>query len=95
MIRTTDIHSITEFQRNTKSFIQQVTDTKKPIAITVNGAAQVVVQDATAYQAMVDEIERARLMEALAEGERAAAEGRTIELSQAEAALRAKHGLHR
>jgi len=47
MIRATDIHSLSDFQRNAKSYIQQVTSTKNPIAITVNGGAEVVVQDAS------------------------------------------------
>lgn len=92
MIRTTDIHSITDFQRNAKSYIAQVTQTKNPIAITVNGQAEVVVQDAVAYQAMLDELEAARFAGAIGEGERAISEGRVRPASQVFVALREKRG---
>jgi prevent-host-death family protein len=68
MIRATDIHSLTEFTRNARSYIQQVKANKSPIAITVNGDAQVVVCDAEQYQKMVDEIERARITHTLNAG---------------------------
>jgi prevent-host-death family protein len=93
MIRPTDIHSITEFQRNTKTYVQQVTQSKNPIAITINGTAQVVVQDAASYQQMVDELEQARFVEAIREGERAIAEGRVRPANEVLADIRAKHGL--
>lgn len=92
MIRTTDIHSLTDFQRNAKTYIQQVTQTKNPIAITVNGEAEVVVQDASAYQAMVDELENARLREALRVGEQAISEGRIRPAVSVLDAIKAKHG---
>ena len=60
MIRATDIHSLTEFTRNARAYIQQVKNSKSPIAITVNGDAQVVMLDAESYQKMVDELERSR-----------------------------------
>lgn len=65
MIRATDIHSLSDFQRNAKTYIQQVTSTKNPIAITVNGSAEVVVQDAASYQGMVDRLEKAELVASL------------------------------
>lgn len=69
MIRATDIHSLSEFQRNAKAFIDRVRTTKSPIAVTINGRAEVVSQDAETYQAMVDELARAHLAKALHEGE--------------------------
>lgn len=60
MIRATDIHSLTDFTRNAREYIQHIKTSKTPIAITVNGDAQVVVQDAESYQRMVDELEQAR-----------------------------------
>jgi prevent-host-death family protein len=60
MIRATDIHSLTDFTRNARTYIQQIRRTRTPIAITVNGDALVVVQDAESYQKMIDELEQAR-----------------------------------
>jgi prevent-host-death family protein len=59
-IRATDIHSLTEFTRNAKHYIQQVKTNKSPIAITVNGDSQVVIVDAQTYQKMVDDLDTAR-----------------------------------
>lgn len=93
MIRTTDIHSLTEFTRNAKSYIQQIKQTKNPIAITINGDAEVVVQDAETYQMMVDELERTRFIAALMDGERAIEEGRTKPAHQVVAELKAKYDI--
>lgn len=54
MFSTTDIHSLTHFQRNAKDYVQRLADTKRPEVLTVNGKAQVVIQDAHAYQEMVE-----------------------------------------
>ena len=78
MIRATDIYSLTDFQRNAKSHIKHVTETKHPIALTVNGTAEVVVQDAADYQKMIDALENLRMTAAILEGEVDIEAGRTI-----------------
>ena len=78
MIRATDIYSLTEFQRNTRSHIKHVTETKHPIALTVNGTAQVVVQDASVYQKMIDDLEDLEMAAGVLAGEADIAAGRTI-----------------
>jgi PHD/YefM family antitoxin component YafN of YafNO toxin-antitoxin module len=77
MIRTADIHSVTDFTRNAKSYIHQITTSKNPMALTVNGAAQVVVQDAESFQSMVDELQHARFIAAMREAEVAVKNGET------------------
>ena len=54
MFSTSDIHSLTDFQRNAKDHVQRLTSTKRPEVLTVNGKAQLVVQDAQAYEEMVE-----------------------------------------
>ncbi|HEY9135220.1 MAG TPA: type II toxin-antitoxin system Phd/YefM family antitoxin [Pseudomonadales bacterium] len=54
MFSTSDIHSLTDFQRNAKDHVQRLTSTKRPAVLTVNGKAQLVVQDAQAYEEMVE-----------------------------------------
>ena len=54
MFSTSEIHSLTDFQRNAKTYVQRLSDTKRPEVLTVNGEAQVVIQDARAYEEMVD-----------------------------------------
>lgn len=83
MIRATDIHSLTDFTRNAKRFVSQVRETKQPVALTVNGEAEVVIQDAESYQRDQDELERLRLVAAIAEGEAAIAAGRVYPAEEA------------
>ncbi|MFN6566952.1 type II toxin-antitoxin system Phd/YefM family antitoxin [Dendronalium sp. ChiSLP03b] len=52
-----DIHSLTEFKRNTTEFLQRIKQTKHPLVLTVNGKAELVVQDAESYQKLLDAVE--------------------------------------
>lgn len=83
MIRATNICSLTEFTRNAKKVVTQVRETRQPYALTVNGEAEVVVQDVESYQAMVDELDRMRMFEAIRVGQRAIDEGEVMELDEA------------
>ena len=93
MIRATDIHSLSDFQRNAKTYIQQVTATKNPIAITVNGAAEVVVQDAASYQGMVDRLEKAELLASLKQAMQEMDEGRGVGLNEFKNELNERYGV--
>jgi len=57
MFRTESIYSLTDFQRNTKNHILRLKETQLPEILTVQGHAEVVVQDAAAYQTMADKLE--------------------------------------
>jgi prevent-host-death family protein len=64
MIRLQDIQSLTEFQRNTREQIERLKKTGRPAVLTVNGEAQIVVQDAKSYQKLLARVEEAdKLME--------------------------------
>src|SRR5664279_1082435 len=52
-----DIHSLTDFKRHTNDFVKQMKETKTPVVLTVNGKAELVVQDATSYQALLDRLD--------------------------------------
>lgn len=52
-----DIQSLSTFKRNTSELISQMKETGSPVVLTVNGKAEVVVQDAAAYQRLLDSIE--------------------------------------
>lgn len=93
MIRATDIHSLTDFTRNARAYIQQIKASKNPIALTVNGDAQVIVQDAESFQQMVDELDHRRFIAAMRESESAVRNGQTQDLDQAFAEIRGDLGL--
>ena len=52
-----DIHSLTDFKRNTTDFVQRLKQTKHPVLLTVNGKAELVVQDAESYQKLLYAVE--------------------------------------
>lgn len=80
MFDLTSIHSLSDFQRNAKAHIQRLKETGKPEILTVNGQAELVVQDAASYQKLVEAADEARFLHALraslAEAERG--EGRPL-----------------
>lgn len=55
-----DIISLTDFQRNAKVHITRLAKTGKAQVLTVNGKACLVVQDAEAYQKLLDQAEVGR-----------------------------------
>jgi PHD/YefM family antitoxin component YafN of YafNO toxin-antitoxin module len=58
MIRPQDIGSLTEFQRNTQAHLKRLKRTGRPELLTVNGKAEVVVQNASAYQRLIESLEK-------------------------------------
>ncbi|WP_414545425.1 type II toxin-antitoxin system Phd/YefM family antitoxin [Nostoc sp. CCY0012] len=58
MINLEQIHSLTDFKRNVKQFLERIKATKSPLVLTVNGKAEVIVQDASAFQEMINRLER-------------------------------------
>ncbi len=50
MVRPEDIGSLTDFARNTKAHLKRLRRTGRPVLLTVKGKAEVVVQNASAYE---------------------------------------------
>jgi prevent-host-death family protein len=53
-----DIQSLSTFKRNTNELINQMKETGNPLILTVNGKAELVVQDAASYQKILDYIKQ-------------------------------------
>jgi PHD/YefM family antitoxin component YafN of YafNO toxin-antitoxin module len=60
-----DINSLSNFKRNTPEFLRQLKETGHPVVLTINGKAELVVQDSASYQKLIELAERAERMEAL------------------------------
>ncbi len=75
MLKLDDIYSLTDFQRNTREHVQRLRECRRPSVLTVNGRAEVVVQDAASYQELIERIERAEAILAIQEGLESAARG--------------------
>ena len=56
MIAIQDIRSLTDFQRDTKAHLKRLKRTGRPEVLTVNGRAELIVQDAAAYEETIDAI---------------------------------------
>jgi hypothetical protein len=56
MIALQDIRSLTDFQRNTKAHLRRLKSSGRPAVLTVNGRAELIVQDAAAFEDMLDAI---------------------------------------
>lgn len=88
-----DIQSLTDFKKNTPEFIQQLKETGEPIVLTINGKAEVIVQDAASYQKLRELVEAARVFEGIREGIEDMKAGRTVSLEEFKEHARKKHGL--
>jgi hypothetical protein len=56
MIALEDIRSLTDFQRNTKAHLRRLKSSGRPEVLTVNGKAELIVQNAAAYEETLDAI---------------------------------------
>jgi len=54
MLNVKNIQSITDFTRNTHDHVKRLQGSGEPEVLTINGKAAVVVQDAVAYQRLLD-----------------------------------------
>lgn len=93
MINLKDIRSLTDFQRNAKQYLQHIRESRSPIVLTVNGKAEMVVQDAEAYQDLLDRLERAEAIAAIRQGLAEFERGEGLPAREAFETLRAKHGI--
>lgn len=60
-----EIDSLSNFKRNTSEFVEQLKSTGKPIILTINGKAELVVQDAGSYQRLLEITEKLETIEVL------------------------------
>lgn len=60
MIQPNDIHTLTEFKRNADGLVERIARSRRPHVLTVEGSPRFVVQDTTAYQELVEELEALR-----------------------------------
>lgn len=90
---TRDIDSLTHFKRNTTEVIEQLKATGDPMVLTVNGKAEIVIQDAASYQRMLDLIDRAEAIIGINKGLESVAGAEGIPAEEAFERLRKKHSV--
>jgi prevent-host-death family protein len=92
---TKDIQSLTTFRRRSGDFMKQLKKSKRPVVLTVKGKAAAIVQDAEAYQRLLDIAARADSEEGIRQGLDDVAHGRTRPAKEVFDDLRRKHGISR
>ena len=92
---TKDIQSLTTFRRQSGDFMKQLKKTKRPVVLTVNGKAAAIVQDAEAYQRLLDIAASADAEEGIRQGLEDVAHGRTRPVREFFEEFRRKHGIPR
>ena len=94
---TKDIQSLTTttFRRRSGDFMKQLKKSKRPVILTVKGKAAAIVQDAGAYQRLLDIAARANAEEGIRQGLEDVAHGRTRPAKEVFEAMRRKHAIPR
>ena len=92
---TKDIQSLTTFRRRSGDFMKQLKKSKRPVVLTVKGKAAAIVQDAEAYQRLLDVAASADAGEGIRQGLEDVAYGRTRPAKEVFDEIRRKHDIPR
>jgi prevent-host-death family protein len=92
---TKDIQPLTTFRNNSVEFMQQLKATQRPIILTVNGKPEAVLQDAAAYQHLLDIAATADPKEGIRQGLEELRRGEGRPASEFFSEMRKKYGISR
>ena len=82
-----DVNSLSDFKRKTSKFLDRLKKTGEPVILTVNGKAELIVQDAASYQRLLESAEQAESLQFLRRSLEDIEAGRTRPMRKAIAAL--------
>ncbi|HET6878549.1 MAG TPA: type II toxin-antitoxin system Phd/YefM family antitoxin [Pirellulales bacterium] len=83
-----DIDSLSNFKRDTSGFLERLKQTGKPVVLTINGKAEIVVQDVVSYQRLLEAAEQIESLEFLRQSLEDVDAGRTRPMRKAVTSLR-------
>jgi len=92
---TKDIQPMTTFRNHSAEIMQHLKETKRPVVLTVNGKAAAVVQDAEAYQRLLDLAAEANAAEGIRQGLEDVSAGRSRPARQVFDEIRGEYGIPR
>ena len=90
-----DIRSLSDFKRNTTEFVRKMQESGKPVVLTVNGRSELVVQDATSYQKLLELVDRLEAIEGIKRGLEDADRGEGVTLEEFGKEIRRKYEIPR
>ena len=73
-----DTQSLSHFKRNTTELLAKMKQNGQPVVLTIHGKAELVVQEATAYQRLLELAGRAEMVDFLKKSKEDADLGRTV-----------------
>lgn len=88
-----DLHSLSDFKRNTTQFVDRMRGSGEPLVLTTKGQPQLAVQDAAAYQKLIDRVEALEALDGIQRGFADVEAARTTPLRQFESEFRTQRGL--
>lgn len=91
MLDLRQIHSLTDFLRNHKEHVHRLKESQRAEVLTINGRAELVLQDAESYQQLLDRLRQLEDLAAVREGLAQADRGEGRPAGEVFAEL--KHGL--
>jgi len=92
---TKDIQSLTTFRRRSGAFLKHLRKSKRPVVLTVKGKAAAIVQDAKAYQRLLDIAALADAGEGIRQGLENVREGRVRTAREFFDEFEARHSISR
>lgn len=91
MIDLKNVYSLSDFQRKTREHIRRLKRSGRPEVLTVNGKAELVVQDAESYQDLLDALDRAEAIAGIRRGLDSMEKGEGKPASEVLAGIRKRH----
>src|ERR1035437_4349419 len=92
-ILLTNIHSLSQFQRNVKTQIRQLKASGQPAILTVNGHAEIVIQSAEAYQKLLEDRELLEAIRGIGRGLEQAKRGEGLPMRKFLQEVAKEHGI--
>jgi prevent-host-death family protein len=95
MIHPSDIHTLTEFKRNSTALLERLESSGCSQVLTVDGKPKAVLISVEVYERLAERVEKAETLEGIRRGIADMEAGRTMSLAEAEAEVRKRLGLRR
>ena len=90
-----DIHSLTDFKRHTTNYVKQIKHRRRPMVLTVNGKAALIVQDADSYQKLLELADQFEAISSIQEGMAQSKRGEAMSLDSFDKHMRKKYDIPR
>jgi PHD/YefM family antitoxin component YafN of YafNO toxin-antitoxin module len=93
MIDRSDTEPLTQVRPNVMEFIRELRKAGQPVVLTINGKAELVVEDVGSLQKLLELVDRLETIESIREGMKDIEEGRMLNLEEFKDQVRKKHGI--